>query len=797
MSLAADSQDAAFQIDATDTQASSVQPALSRPPSRASYRGPGGSNEPIDLTEAHAAADPSKSVTSDEQRDIDRALALSLQGEVPPGQENGIISTGQHFGPAQATYHDPNRWAMIPSSTTAQEVHDNPPPEFRRRNAEEPAFLRPSHRSGYLHSLLTIYHSIPLARAALLMPTVANVSYGYDTEWWSGTRIVAPRVVSYDDGIIQQSDLDDFVYETQRLMAFLDGTTRSYGSADVLADMDCYRNCNADSELSHFFQTWIRAALELAPDEPLTQIFSSVALKNPRNTRAQISHKEFACLEPNHRLGQETLYDTLDTAIWCDGPDLPLDDVWIEHIGPIFTMRVHDSEANPSLKRERVDVRIPATWFPDRYLESCKQLSRQMRAQKMELSRDIHKLQLLQNRCSTQPGPSGPLDVQNILLEAAKAADRAVKNKTMPNGLHEDEDLLSLSTSPTSSPEEDRCGQDLRRLVERIDKKVRSLEEQKERTREVYRSVAQQLTNPSSDPEEPPTHKYTLRGVSTKPHITYVLRSVVEDLMEVGGDDDGGVKSEISVVGKDEAPWQWWRISFSDEEIHSSKERPMNGPLTQAEVQGTETSAVDDSSQFSAWSRKIQQHGSRSCFSVRKVREVEVLKAAREESNSVLLVYASEDAVKLDPSRIPDLIPELRSFVELDNAAFERELRGESGAEMQDVSATGAAEKLVDDDDLETMPPSSPKRLSDGTASPPKRFKGFDDRFTRLPTPPDEPPPYEAGGSNEGQEMQETSNGLSPLTTVRSNRIGQHAERMMARIEESNEDESGRDSNQV
>lgn len=45
----------AYQIHATDTQTSNIPPALSRPPSRVSYRGNGGSSEPIDLTAEHAA----------------------------------------------------------------------------------------------------------------------------------------------------------------------------------------------------------------------------------------------------------------------------------------------------------------------------------------------------------------------------------------------------------------------------------------------------------------------------------------------------------------------------------------------------------------------------------------------------------------------------------------------------------------------------------------------------------------------------------------------------------------------
>jgi hypothetical protein len=305
----------------------------------------------------------------------------------------------------------------------------------------------------------------------------------------------------------------------------------------------------------------------------------------------------------------------------------------------------------------------------------------------------------------------------------------------------------------------------------------------------------QQFTQPSSDPNEPPTHRYTLRGVSTKPHITYVLRPVIEDLIDISDDNSGEAKDESSGNCAGETAWQWWRISFSDEESHSSGELPILGPPTQAEAEVTETLGRNGYGQFSDWSRKVQQPESRSGFSVRKVREVEVLKAAREESNSVLLVYASDEAIKLDPGRVPDLMPELRAFVEADNAAFERELRGESGAEMESVSTAYGNGKLVDDD-METMPPASPKRQSDGAASPGKQSKTFDDPFTYLPTPPEDPPPYAASVGNEGQEMQETGNGSSPLTTGRSNRIGQHVERTMARIEESDEAESGHQSNQ-
>src|SRR5204863_4427657 len=141
------------------------------------------------------------------------------------------------------------------------------------------------------------------------------------------------------DGVLQESDTHNFVYETQRLMAFLDSTTRSYGSADILVDMDCYQNCQAESRLNRFFKTWMNAAMELSPDDRLTQVFSSTALKNLVNARGKTSSKEFPCLELPLKPAHETLYDVLDTVIWVDKADQPLEDVWIEHVAPIFTVR--------------------------------------------------------------------------------------------------------------------------------------------------------------------------------------------------------------------------------------------------------------------------------------------------------------------------------------------------------------------------------------------------------------------------------------------------------------------------
>lgn len=133
-------------------------------------------------------------------------------------------------------------------------------------------------------------------------------------------------------------------------------------------------------------------------------------------------------------------------------------------------------------------------------------------------------------------------------------------------------------------------------------------------------SYCKTLTEPSDSPNEPPTHKYTLRGVCTEPHVTYVLKS---DRPKESGDS-------MEVDGASQGQDQWWRISYSAED----------GKTRQTEKRN----ARGDKS--------ASQHGDVIGYTARKVREIEVLRAAREEWRTVLLVYASENAMgaKVDPA---------------------------------------------------------------------------------------------------------------------------------------------------
>lgn len=141
---------------------------------------------------------------------------------------------------------------------------------------------------------------------------------------------------------------------------------------------------------------------------------------------------------------------------------------------------------------------------------------------------------------------------------------------------------------------------------------------------ETLRNCSKTLTQPSQTPGEPPFHRYTLRGVCTEPHVTYVLKrgnaSNSSEAMDIDGDTGNG--------------YQWWRISFS----------PEDGKTRQAEKREAQGG------------KAATRNGDVVGYTARKVREIEVLRAAREEWRTVLLVYASDNAmgatVDLAPSQL-------------------------------------------------------------------------------------------------------------------------------------------------
>lgn len=165
---------------------------------------------------------------------------------------------------------------------------------------------------------------------------------------------------------------------------------------------------------------------------------------------------------------------------------------------------------------------------------------------------------------------------------------------------------------------------------------VSELERRKQEAQETFRKHSKVLTEQTSS-TDPPYNKYTLRGVSTLPHVTYVLKRRVPE---------EGTQDAHEANRPDE--WQWWRISFSTDD---AKARLAEETQTAA-VASSQGGPTPDQ-QETKKKREIPRNADVVGYTARKVREIEVLKAAREESSTVILVYANEHAVNFKESGLP------------------------------------------------------------------------------------------------------------------------------------------------
>jgi hypothetical protein len=703
----------AFRIDADDTSTGAL-PAMSRPPSRADH-------DIIDMSAEHAQITGGMNKTTqaadDDDAQLQAAIKMSL-GQDMPEQENGVTGTGQQFGAATKPFYDPNQWAVT-TVASSREMVDHPPPAKRRRVEGQPALLRGSRESGYLAALLTILHSIPLAREALLLPSLNIAAYGYDQHWWSGSSDENRKSLTLDANPDSDRNRINLLAEVQCLMAFLDGTKRAYGSVDALADLQAYRSYPAESYFSKFYEAWKAAAMAECRDEPLTQIFNSTAMKAVNSDEEPIS-KDLVCLEPpTNRYDGQLLVDLLDTTVWNDNAN-DMDDVWISHSAEVFTIRMHD----PEKKDEGLRLTTSPVWFPDRYMWECRERTREMRRQLQAIRRDIHRYTSLQRRFQFLSGPDRKsISIKDILEAAAKST--AAATTELPSS--DVTDAITSGDVEAVQPQVDA-------ILNKIEQKLEALDKMKVDLDAQMRVIRQQLTTASDDPSEPPYNKYVLQGVSTKPEVVYV-RHRNPDLL--GLDDGDAARSE----------WQWWKLTWSNNSSSEPSHPPMIGPVTQAQAQAAGNGLPGGAS-----------------YSVSKITEEDVIEAAKVENHSVVMVYANQNAMNFECTPVSQA---LQLFIKQDNLMFERECRGEErkveldsddafdNVLLTDNKATSRLER-----EMTPMSVTSPPRDEDGQPSP-KRPKSSDNDWRPFD---EQPPSYEE--SVVQPEMQEKP----------KNKIGQYAE---------------------
>lgn len=414
-----------------------------------------------------AASETTLTAAQREERDLQQAMAMSL-GQEYGAQESGVTTTNNpNFGRATKDHYDESSWAMTVFNSNVREVIISPNPEDRRREDDQPAFLRPSQEFQYLGSYLTILHSIPLAREALLLREKGLPDYGQDPQWWNGQPINVPKIVSMDDSYATDHDWDDIIYETQRLMVFLDSTQRAFGSTDALASLRSMSMSGYDTDggVSKFLETWQEAAVRATPENQLSMIFSSHALKRPFSDLDPPIDKNFFILDPSSEPEHgQTLYDVLDRAVWADSPGEELDDVWLEHVAEVLTIRLECTD----LTAKSIDVKIPAVFYPDRYMEACREITREFRSQRLEVVKQVDKLENLISRFTVSKSVSKTGMSNRELLEKAAHAAITALPKNLPNGLSE-----ALTGDPELENAGQRLADKLRDISAKIDRRIK------------------------------------------------------------------------------------------------------------------------------------------------------------------------------------------------------------------------------------------------------------------------------------------------------------------------------------
>ncbi|KAH8663949.1 hypothetical protein BX600DRAFT_512033 [Xylariales sp. PMI_506] len=388
--------------------------APTRPPSRTNSRSP--MSRVVDLTASQATGVPTSSAQEDEM--LQRALAESAAESGLPPQESGIIgdANAKHFGPANRNDYELDQWAMVPTKIEVSQTKSEPEPSARKRDPEAPAFLRSS-KDNRLGAIVSILHKIPLARNTLLSSGQTGRSYGHNSEWWKGQPILKPEsleALARDEQVVD--GFPHFSEELHRLIAFLDGTDRTYGSVDVLAETEAVDPSRGgwmipDVE-SKFFEAletdnFNHPEFDLAPFlltartqrvAPYQKVASAApeahgeaqgipsqdsTMWNSDDSDDEEEHKfSFFDVPLDNEQGNwvNSLYDIFDVVFWSQvvSTDSPFPNsyktVYLSQVSDILSIRI----SGPGLKKP---CDVPAVLYMDRYMEARKDQAIQIQAQ--------------------------------------------------------------------------------------------------------------------------------------------------------------------------------------------------------------------------------------------------------------------------------------------------------------------------------------------------------------------------------------------------------------------------------
>ncbi len=572
----------------------------------------------------------------EEDEDLARAMAMSQGHDFQGQQESGVVGPGgaQVFGPAERSHYEKKEWAMVHVGPVANETSEIVPdaPLSDRISLGEPRMLKPLPGGDYTPNLLTICAAIDGVREMLLMREHVQEHYGQDAEWWRGHAISMPKIVHVDDGTPaepEKDDQDEILAEVQRLMAYMSKGDRAYMSAQALTQTNAIKKSSpATTEsrtlLELFLQSWAVAGASKSDDaEGVTSLFSTTVgtnapegMKTPDmsliDIRVTIEHD-----------GKGDLFELLDGLLWdTDANSSSMSDNFIERPAEVLVIRAHPW--SPMVSKQ-LRVEAPAAFYVDKYLKENIEATRATRMEMAKGKKRIAKIEQIEKRLRTSKHPKK----HNVQLDTADLLKHTLghfsgQNRDELAKADKTNNTAAAQDAPEDPPHYAEITAKLEKVIASIDNKLFVLAEEKEKTRKAISEMSK--APPPGLLQDDLKHRYTLRGVATKPGITYVLAPIE-------GDPDD--EMEMFDDGTTPTGFRWWRMEYD-----------VNASGLEAKL--TKTKAAD----------------------------YDVLRAVELEHHSALLVYASDRICA--PLRTPqDLPAPLQDFIKKDNDLFTTALQAD------------------------------------------------------------------------------------------------------------------------
>lgn len=320
------------------------------------------------------------------------------------------------FGPASRENYDNDQWAMVRVNKEASD----PPPSARRRDPEAPVFLACRQQGIQRHRLgplLMINHDIPAARNFFLslgsLHPPQSGSYGNNKAWWKGDPIFATESELADDAAAAwptNGQNVKLVDELQRLMAVLDATERSYGTADLLCESPLMKNIWGDHVVRLYqslysktepplnFTAWNLLQLESDVEGPTTTEVGILEFNVPNELSEVL----------------ESLYNLWDAVLWLNQETelsaFPEEESvrlgYVERPAEVLTLRI---------KLEDHRIEIPETFYIDRYLEANLETARTMKKNMYRVWEALKRAKVAEKRITKWHDP------KNMWVEHDKA----------------------------------------------------------------------------------------------------------------------------------------------------------------------------------------------------------------------------------------------------------------------------------------------------------------------------------------------------------------------------------------